>query len=82
MRAILLRKVLKYCATNTDSTNRIARGHKNFRPNKMLPSFCEGSSDSLMIIASMHFILSLNQRITCTKRNQKLEQIYQIKANM
>ena len=30
MTAILLRKILKYCATNTDSTNRIALGHKNF----------------------------------------------------
>ena len=30
MRAILLRKILKYCATNTDSTDHIARSHKNF----------------------------------------------------
>ena len=26
----MLRKILKYCATNTDYTDRIARGHKNF----------------------------------------------------
>ena len=30
MRAILLRKILKHCATNTDSTDRIAHGYKNF----------------------------------------------------
>ena len=32
MRAILLRKniTIIYCATNTDSTDRIARDHKNF----------------------------------------------------
>ena len=36
MRAILLGKILKHCATNTDSTDRIARGHKNFLKIKMV----------------------------------------------
>ena len=36
MRAILLRKILKYCVINTDSTDRIARGHKNFLKIKLI----------------------------------------------
>ena len=51
--------------------------------NKMLPTLHKSSSDcTLMIVASMHSILFCNQRIICIKRNQKLEQICQIKANM
>ena len=36
MRAILLRKMIIYCATNTDSINRIARGDKNFLKIKLI----------------------------------------------
>ena len=32
----MLRKVVKYCATSTDSTNRIARGHKTFLKIKLI----------------------------------------------
>ena len=42
MRTILLRKILKYYATNTDSINRIARGHKNFLEIKPISKREEG----------------------------------------
>ena len=50
--------------------------------NKMLPNFRGSISDCpLIIVASMCSILSLESKVIC-KRNQKLEQRYQKKANV
>ena len=47
------------------------------RMNKMLPTFRKSSLDcSLMILASMHSMLSLQSRNNLYKKNQKLEHIF------
>ena len=46
MRASLLREILKYCATNTDSIDRIARGHKNFLEIKLVSR--KGAKDTFI----------------------------------
>ena len=51
--------------------------------NKMLPIFRESLSNcSLIILASMHSMLSLQPRNNLHKGNQKLEQICQMEVNI
>ena len=70
MRTILLRKILKYCATNTDSTDRMRAVTKIVE--QIIPSFRQSSDCLLMIMASIHFILSLQPKNNLHKKKPKV----------